>query len=88
MLSGILLHSTPVFVLVVTRLEPSSCEAQVTSASGRRGCYERKLFCHQIRCKLKQGAFFLFQAVIGYISSNHGTCYIKKLEHRPQRPAA
>ena len=27
--------------------------------------------------KSKQGAF-LFQAVIGYISSNHGSCYIKK----------
>ena len=77
MLSDILPHSTPLLVLVVTRLEPSSCEAQVTSASGRRGCYERKLFCHRIHCKLKQGALFLFQAVIGYISSNHGTVILK-----------
>ena len=48
---------------------------------------ERKLFCHQIN---RGGAlfFFLFQAVIGYISSNHGMCYVKKLEHRSQQPAA
>ena len=25
-----------------------------------------------------EGRFFLFQAVIGYISSNHGVCHIKK----------
>ena len=40
--------------------------------------------------KSKQSAFFLFQAVIGYISSNHGTCYVKNestgpnsQQHRP-----
>jgi len=26
--------------------------------------------------KSKQDAFFPFQAAIGYISSNHGVCYI------------
>lgn len=39
MLSDILLHSTALLVLVVTCLQPSSCEAQVTSAYGRKGCY-------------------------------------------------
>ena len=48
MLSDILLHSTPLSVLVVTCLQPSSCESQATSASGRKECYERKLFCCQI----------------------------------------
>ena len=33
-------------------------------------------------------ALFVFQAVIGYISSNHGACYINKQQHRSQRPAA
>ena len=27
--------------------------------------------------KSKRSAFFSFPAVIGYISSNHGTCYVK-----------
>ena len=26
---------------------------------------------------IEDGRFFLFQDVIGYISSNHGACYIK-----------
>ena len=41
-----------------------------------------------LRSKWKQGAFFLFQAVICYISSNHGTSYMEKLEHSSQQPAA
>ena len=46
MLFDILLHSTPLLVLVVTYLQPSPCEAQVTSASGRKGCYHC-LLLHQ-----------------------------------------
>ena len=37
---------------------------------------------------IEAGCFFLFQAVIGYISSSHGVCYIKNIEHRSQWPAA
>ena len=37
---------------------------------------------------IQAGRFLLFQAMIGYISSNHGACYIKQTEHRSQRPAA
>ena len=40
---------------------------------------KRKLFCRQIQT----GAFFLFQAVIGFFSSNHGACYIKTRAHAP-----
>ena len=44
---------------------------------------KRKLFCHQIN---QSGAlFFLFQAVIGYISSNHGRVMLKT---RAQVPTA
>ena len=39
---------------------------------------ERKLFYHEQINRSTQALFFLFQAVIGYISSNHGMCYIKK----------
>ena len=43
----------------------------------------KKMFYRQIN---RSRALFLSQAVIGYISSNHGACHIKKLVHRPQRP--
>ena len=36
---------------------------------------EKKLFCRQMN--QSRALFVLFQAVIGYISSNHGVCYMK-----------
>jgi len=44
---------------------------------------KRKLFCRQIQAD----GFFLFQAVIGFFSSNHGALY-KNKSTCPKRPAA
>lgn len=53
---------------------------------GKHSCAE--LCGKKWQNKSEKGAFFLFQAVFGYISSNHNTCYMKELVHRSQRPAA
>ena len=53
---------------------------------GKHSCAE--LCGKKWQNKSEKGAFFLFQAVFGYISSNHNTCYMKELVHRSQRPVA